>query len=1332
MYLIRKILDLLKEKCHDELCVQVFIDSVANFVSERAGKNACQSFEQGRNIENSKNHQFSSHKEFIDVLKRLSGWKVREPKRKRGKNVCERLCQQSPPLIIPEKFRIQTSHPADGCRIGQRRKKSPKKSVKGSLSPAKRSATCAALSRPRKGGMSKVVYINTSANSSSNYDSGSFSNIDGAGRKRTRELGTVRSGTGFNSRSSREPASSSVGRGELHAHKSQDGSSRGGSLGLKRSQERTAPGSLVTRRSQEALKRGVGRRRSQETASVSKREEVSSLTSEVVPAAKKGAAASIVKRQTHSPSPNSRAKVEVSEDRSSSKRGINKQKLIKDSLEPIDKDSSDSSASPNESIKTGGLEEVVRPANITDGTIVFSHHSVHLNTDEEFQPSVQPESDQGEASIVPGDTDSDVSKSWGRPLTDEGSKGESVDSMAMVETVGAQDAGSDSTTVVGNSDCTYTLGSQGSAATEPETSGLAAGWDRVGGECSDPSSHHCSSDSAREAISPTGTALSGDIEVNKDEHGAAGSVQLQSDHRTCAVTQISPARDNTVHREKNSFSTVTPVHVPSLSRQLNPGSGRVLETIVAGDEEMEERCGSGILDPATFTIDSPSSENIVDPATYTVSAESIILRHGNSRDIDSTSPDAGVSSQVLNPSSKNLAEEGHAPGVSDDCDLGAKAEILGFGADSLSQTDGGQEHLKDILVEQDGGEAGGTSCVRARDGTVTADVAEPLEGAVVFETEGPDLDLCDALELIGGEGPLKISVDREDVNVPSLYICTESEQNKEESGRDEERLVVEPDQSIEERDVSPQPGEWEDTKGCCQDSAQECSVVERNEESLLRELRQDFHPDPSDSDLVLMREGGQEDGVSAEDLDTMRDSEESSETTSKASSVVSQLIRKGQNVPLNETCDTLDVGTADLAEKLDKHVRHCLKLWRRRVFHSKWPAARESSLEQPGSCSAPFPLMGESMRENGPPNSSSGHMGVEEKSPATGGPVRTRRSPKSCDKMNSPSTNVDTGLVDKAASSVVDELCGDSPAHQVEPQSDSGSLSCSLHSEGKLFLGGVQDTLAEAHSTVAPSFEGGEGEDVSDYTSGKPSLLEDNLSMEIVDAVVMKAPDFEVLHMHLKTEAERETAAVGFTSQQVINKDEVDETKGREPEVEGPTASSNLIQSVNVDSSALDEKIVCTITSDKPLKHRVSIDYKKVDVDGGQSAVTPELQVRIRLADTVAQSQPATTQPFVETHTFQAEWLRGGTERVGALDRPSGGTERDGALDRPSGGTERVGVLDRPSGGTESDGAVDGGEWSPPGLSMVLEPAADMIIIVFWVCLATTIILYELAVYPLT
>ncbi|RUS73882.1 hypothetical protein EGW08_018352 [Elysia chlorotica] len=511
----------------------------------------------------------------------------------------------------------------------------------------------------------------------------------------------------------------------------------------------------------------------------------------------------------------------------------------------------------------------------------------------------------------------------------------------------------------------------------------------------------------------------------------------------------------------------------------------------------------------------------------------------------------------------------------------------------------------------------------------------------------------------------------------------------------------------------------EDPEGHVQDFADDTSSIERNENSVLNESRQDYyHEDPASSKMPLV---GVQKMPSPEDNLRQQDTNKCLEDSCNLS-LKNRLIHLRKLVT-DDSDNAPHTNTADSNQKLETQLKNIVRIWRRKVFCSKWPLAKNSSTGYPCPC-----LLSKCQPEC--PGASSNEVCQASCN------IRTKARCGARAEASNLSSDVDTGLARKAGPlegsvldrgekegkkdllKVPDSFCGeahmqDVMAHEVELHMDSEDISISNKRDGSIFVRSIPDGLGDDSYKIVVVCDGDESEDCSEQTSTSDQSIV--AEVKKTSPVTAEMPGCSVENAE---EASNRTSPLvkddvtGMTNAEICDFLGISSQEGQLPgfEVAETYKKTKYVKNTGPDASFSDEKIVCTITSDKPLENRVFITCTspKPGEAVGQSGTIPELLVRVRLANKASSSVSRTSgvimpERHVETRTVDAERLRG----CGIEEQPSScelsPVEIDGLAD--------------------SYGCTD--------LSSVLEPVGDLLVIIFWVCLATTVILYELAWYPL-
>ncbi|GFS16086.1 hypothetical protein ElyMa_004949200 [Elysia marginata] len=517
----------------------------------------------------------------------------------------------------------------------------------------------------------------------------------------------------------------------------------------------------------------------------------------------------------------------------------------------------------------------------------------------------------------------------------------------------------------------------------------------------------------------------------------------------------------------------------------------------------------------------------------------------------------------------------------------------------------------------------------------------------------------------------------------------------------------------------------EDAKVLVQDLYLDSCVADQTEDSVLRELNQVYGwEDSAGVQVSSMKQAGEGHmsttvkSHSNQHKEEMEDWDESNGSSTESASFVTHRTQIHKVALRNKRwalqSDATKATTANSSQGLQRQLRHCLKLWRRKVFCNKWPMPRDCVCNEPDCCTTLIePATSICLCQSG--------------KAVTREPVR-----------GSPSTDIDTGLADNtqdksaaAGSSVnltctefltvTNKLCREACVEDVLlHQVDSGDLSMTRKSNEKLFLGGIHDGLAEDPGNCVFVCDSDKGTDPSNHTSlsnvelsrtGETPVNVRPYGGDVADEVFLRPSSLQGCH-----------ATAANMSNVTIQKDQ---TKGKaaknELVVRDSQETGKVVKNIYLDPSDSDEKIVCTITSDKPLKHRVSVTYTNPEPGKGQAKAGRELQVRVRLDDGAASTSPDTqlsvadpdSLPYLETQRFGAERIPRAPESEGDgveqhMTRRNTGAMTDAAVTATS-DCEKSDCL------------------ALPGL---VEPVTDLVVIVFWVCLATTIILFELAWHP--
>ncbi|KAK3706216.1 hypothetical protein RRG08_038479 [Elysia crispata] len=1222
--------------------------------------------------------------------------------------------------------------------------------LKGDISSVKRNGR-----RRLKNKMKEdMISVNISANSSYKLDGGSLNNDSVVRSKKPRELGMVRSDIGFRNRS-QELAGLDESREEHRAHNSQDEASKGTGLGQTTRHKTSVHRDLKAMQSLELVKQRipVARRRSHEISSGTRTGHKSSghFTNKVTGTSKKERAAGIDGNESYLSSGSSDIKTsevksegsEMMSNVTNTKRGSKKKKPGKISVENQEGKQSivvSSSSSANESMMSNGISE-----------------KMNLLTEDELQASLAESKSQKGVQDVANTciSDGEGSKSLILPEVEHEvesvallrspqvleSKGGSVDSVAVVETMGVYDAGSEGTTVVGISDCTYT---PGSGATESESkcsdNDPNASSDRPHKEfktsgTSDPMTVLTDSGPCfgvkREVLGFARNSLKSSMkEANKERFETSpvyhmpdtnDTVQVNTDH--IDLPEMNPCEfkgklDVEVTDESKCYASVTVAPLPqfvSLQDPLFSHSNQISGIIEAHNEEVQDHS-------AAFEYSSELGSQKVDAYCQETSVFSSELNPCMS--IGGGYCDASgvpINFDEYKEKGPHIKTEGS--------DLYDEHEVV---VEELAEPESSDEDQKSCLLPAERDDRDGDSATMEK-----LIIEQNLESEKVQEeifSENRRGFLCPQLSQQSGI-----------IKAEYPYQAIET------SG--EEILLSNWNENDHRKDLAM----------ATQDSADDSSFVEQNEDSVLGDLGQGYRwEDPADSMVLLMKQVGMEsldspvEHHSLEQQGANEGSEDSSKLSTDSASFKSYLTCIHKIVPDDTDnslhSDALPVNTADSSQKLKRQLKNILNIWRRKVFRSKWPVANHCTILEPGPCLFPSLAVSKCNKDSPAPSS---QMPSFYKLSNTNRANKTEASSEfvSCDKAANVSTDVDTGLADKIGDlggSIVDQPMllerqeslkvpdhfyeahiQDVLALQVDFQSNSGELSISSKSDGNIFLRGIQDGLGDNPAIM--TCDSDESADASEQTSASSKITESrwkgtaavkaenmlSCSVEPENRACNTASSFGKVIVTRLAAAETQIMSPNdnheFSSQQDKSLGELAGNK-----VAQTKETSGIAKNPGLDSSYMDEKIVCTITSDKPLNNRVFITCSSPEpVEGGHSGNSPELLVRVRLAGRASTSphphlamSQSQSVPYVETHTVDTECLQTGSENGSGTDQhPSTCVESD--VDA----VENIAL-----GFTIPDCAA---------LSVVLEPIGDLLVIFFWVCLATTVILYELALYPL-
>lgn len=1320
------------------MCVQGFVDTIASLASQESGQNLREFFKQSASTIILRNQQFSSYEEFVGVLKVLGRGKTRSLRKAiRGKQ----LRQLSPPLIVPEKFEFPVSLLKDQCSVCRKRKKSPKKSIrnknakgmgKANFSPTKQKVgTCPFLSKDRAKERkkchevkSKDCHINISANSNT---SGSFNGYGENG-----ELGLVESGTGFRRRRSHEFTGTGVEKRELRANSSQDGV-------YKRATSQSPIGSRIKRggleitKSKEILKAGSGRY-IQETlsSSLKKKDSVTSRKVNAVNSSKDSPDGSYRSTSLNRKKANlvkNNADEDTRHDISNANK-FQKKASNKNSLENVadcHSGSMSSSLSANEFLASNNVVEEHSSFSHKQAEVSVSPQLDQLACVDELQMSSLPTeleqrcddsarektivlenegSKSSHFSCLDPDSKSGVdSVEYASAKQDERSKGEdsnngvesaksasakqgeSLDSAAVLETVQAHDAGSDSMTLVGSSDCTCTLGS---STIGPGIKNSADGLSKAS-PVSDPISYKkdadpCPSHTKNDALdraSPNplekvdytvntemllSSSHSGTFNFNSDvlklegkaEEKLAGFKPFFKDDDICTELKIFDSGNI------NSIST------PLATKVFHDSDEQAFETCDSEREEAIEQNCSALIDSTKCTLDLKTP----------------LWQHGDHTlgYLDEQETTEREDKQDLEPPAKDsLASE--TASVYQECYQGY--------ADSLTE---GLKVEESYVFKAQNSE-GSMNPPTSQPVTMKATRGHGVEGCSSngFEIDkskkkslrGKDLTIESLNSDTAYEGELPAqsgSNHGEESRVPDASIKTLSKQAKGDSETEslESREISLHEESFCLKGNGSDIGipEKDDKLLIDQDSYLDSTTAERTADSILRELNQDFYWEEPSSSAVLSRKNTRTHSPGYQ--------------------------RVGEDLEKSTEC------------RNTQQVKEFIRIWRRKVFQRKWPMAKDC----PTTGSFPIIVVSKIGSKNNPSDDEEQATGINISNTCQG-----KYSLGTCDKVSSLGTDVDTGLAFKlggetagAAGSIPstqlltvpksDERCCKAYmqdlVHQHELLSASEDISSSSRHGGKLFLGGLHEGLDEDSCDQGPICASGDIDtsDQSSVSSTEPTWVKNaTLTRDKED----KAPNAQV---HL--------ASDNFSAKQI---ESIEKAAGMIA-AESQDAKT-IVKNISLDHTDSDEKIVCTITSDKPLKHRVSFSYTNPEL-GEESHVRAgrELQVRIRLdgtailPDTKSTHKDSDQLPFAETHTFETEWMHYATAGKAVIDGDgidNYSDTRDAGVDADS---DSVNVA-----------ACDGSDCL--ALPVLLEPVTDLVVIAFWVCLATTIILFEMAWFPL-
>ncbi|GFO16367.1 aggrecan core protein [Plakobranchus ocellatus] len=480
----------------------------------------------------------------------------------------------------------------------------------------------------------------------------------------------------------------------------------------------------------------------------------------------------------------------------------------------------------------------------------------------------------------------------------------------------------------------------------------------------------------------------------------------------------------------------------------------------------------------------------------------------------------------------------------------------------------------------------------------------------------------------------------------------------------------------------------EDFQAGPQDVEQE-STLGQDEDSVLEEFHQKYCKEDHQS---LLR-------MSEEDGSLLRESDHVTNESSEASisfsmgrlpsferdfiGILNLAFCQAESPVQNSSVDS---SAADSGKKLEKNVRQCLKLWRRQVFRSKWPVAEVcSSTSAPCSPNNVAAVKKCAFNEDG--NHRSTFLSNAE---IFKGSAQSSVNPDSCDRLANLSSNVDTGVLYKTG--YPDGSCSvvENPmswvGHQFLPVESQNTEAALFSGNDRLslcnkrnWMNRTEGDLRDPHQAVGSEddVEGIETETVQAGLSGGEvgnSFLLESLAVED--------------HLNvIKTVDEQNSS--------YFTKDTWQATENK------IASDKNALPS----SSSSEENIVCLITSDKPLKRRVSISYNNPQEGAGRTlGSSSELQLKLFLADNACHDLAIAQQPngsaHVETHIFK---------RTGVPAPPGGECRPERPRDASSDWRDLFETFNNSV------------------VARQHEQFVHVVDLVFWVCLAVVVIVFELA-----